>query len=55
MNEDYKLMATFPPATHEIWIADDFVIHCRLKERFWQKWFIKFFFGWKIKKVKEKK
>jgi len=39
--------------THAIWIADDVVIECNSKIKFWQKFFIKLFLGWKYEKIKK--
>ena len=41
-----------PNPTHEIWIADDFRIQCRVSLFWWQRLFIRLFFGWKYKKIK---
>lgn len=43
----------FNPNT-EIWIADDVCINCRAKFRWWNKFFLKLVFGWRVKEIKKK-
>ena len=56
MKKDNNLYFQPPPKpNYEIWIADNVVINCNAKPRWWHKVFIKLFFGWKYKKIKEDK
>lgn len=50
IDNSHFLISSFPPSNYEIWIAEDVVIPCRAKPRWWHKFFIKLFFGWKYKK-----
>ena len=47
-HSDFSIRIPQEP-TCEIWIAEDVVIHCRAKPRWWHKFFIELFFGWKYK------
>ncbi len=50
IGEEFK----FPEANTDIWIANNVCIRCNANYRWWNRLFVKIFFGWKVKNKEEK-